>query len=58
MAILHDLAESIIGDYLPNEIGRKRKRELERNAMELILQSIPRLIPLKIQKDLAGICAK
>jgi putative hydrolase of HD superfamily len=50
MAILHDLAESIIGDYLPNEIGRKRKRELERNAMELILQSIPRSIRLKYKK--------
>ena len=50
MAILHDLAESIIGDYLPNEIGRKPKRDLERNAMELILQSIPRLIRLKYKK--------
>jgi 5'-deoxynucleotidase len=50
MAILHDLAESIIGDYLPNEIGRKPKRDLERNAMELILQSIPRSIRLKYKK--------
>jgi putative hydrolase of HD superfamily len=50
MAILHDLAESIIGDYLPNEIGRKPKRDLEKNAMELILQSIPRSIRLKYKK--------
>src|SRR4029077_8359448 len=50
MAILHDLAESIIGDYLPNEIGRKPKRDSERNAMELILQSIPRSIRLKYKK--------
>lgn len=50
MTILHDLSESIIGDYLPNEIGKKSKRDLERDAMELILQSIPRSIRLKYKK--------
>jgi putative hydrolases of HD superfamily len=50
MAVLHDLVESVIGDYLPNEIGKKLKRNLERNAMEMILQSIPKPIRLKYKK--------
>src|SRR5215210_5416324 len=30
MIILHDLAESIIGDYMPNEITREKKRSEEK----------------------------
>ncbi len=50
MAILHDLAESIIGDYMPGEIGKKSKYELEQRAMELILQSVPASIRIKYHK--------
>jgi putative hydrolases of HD superfamily len=41
MIIIHDLAESIIGDYMPNEITRERKRLEERKAMSRILCQIP-----------------
>src|SRR5215475_393387 len=50
MAILHDLAESIIGDYMPGEIGKKSKYDLEQRAMELILQSVPVSIRIKYHK--------
>ena len=41
MAILHDLPESIIGDFMPGEVTKKKKRAEENNAIETILQSIP-----------------
>src|ERR671918_1725540 len=41
MIIIHDLAESIIGDYMPGEITRKRKRIDERKAMTSILNQMP-----------------
>lgn len=41
MTILHDLPESVIGDYLPGEVTRKQKRLEENNAIDAILYSIP-----------------
>jgi putative hydrolase of HD superfamily len=41
MIIIHDLSESIIGDYMPGEIARKRKRIEERKAMTSILNQMP-----------------
>lgn len=41
MAILHDLPESIVGDYVPGEVTKKQKRLEENNAIDAILQSIP-----------------
>lgn len=41
MIIIHDLAESIIGDYMPGEIARKKKRIDERKAMTSILYQVP-----------------
>lgn len=41
MIIIHDLAESIIGDYMPNEITREKKRLEERKAMSCILYQVP-----------------
>ena len=41
MIIIHDLAESIIGDYMPNEITREKKRSEERKAMSCILYQVP-----------------
>jgi len=40
MAILHDLPESIIGDFVPGEVTKKRKRSDENKAIETILHSI------------------
>jgi putative hydrolase of HD superfamily len=41
MVILHDLAESIIGDYMPGKITKERKQLEERKAMNFILCQIP-----------------
>lgn len=41
MVILHDLAESIIGDYMPGEIPKKQKILKEKKAMNYILYCIP-----------------
>ena len=50
MVILHDLAESIIGDYMPGEITKKRKLLQERNAMNSILCCLPYGIRLNYKK--------
>ena len=44
MTILHDWAESKIGDFMPDEIGRDKKSELENYAMNEILESLPQKI--------------
>ncbi len=41
MVILHDLAEAITGDYMPEEITKKRKLSQERKAINLILCRLP-----------------
>ena len=41
MVILHDLAESITGDYMPEEISKKCKLSQEKKAMNSILCSLP-----------------
>ena len=41
MAILHDLGESIIGDYEPNEISSNEKRIKETEAIDCILNHLP-----------------
>ena len=44
MSILHDWAESKIGDFMPDEIGYDKKSELENYAMVEILESLPQPI--------------
>jgi putative hydrolases of HD superfamily len=41
MVLLHDLAESITGDYSPEEISKKQKLKEENKAMNSILSNIP-----------------
>jgi putative hydrolase of HD superfamily len=41
MVILHDLAESITGDYMPGEITKKHKLLQEKKAMNSILCCLP-----------------
>jgi putative hydrolase of HD superfamily len=41
MLILHDLAESIVGDYMPGDISASEKMQKEKEAMEEILASLP-----------------
>ena len=44
MTILHDWAESKIGDFMPDQIGYDKKSELENYAMTEILESLPQII--------------
>lgn len=41
MALLHDLAESITGDFIPGEISKENKRTVEAQAMSEILSKLP-----------------
>lgn len=41
MALLHDLAESHIGDFTPEEISKDEKLKLENDAMKKILGKLP-----------------
>jgi putative hydrolase of HD superfamily len=41
MAVLHDLAESIVGDYMPGDVSVNEKVQEEKAAMEGILSGLP-----------------
>ncbi len=41
MTLLHDLVESKVGDFTPEEISKPKKIELENTAMEKILNILP-----------------
>ncbi len=44
MALLHDLAESITGDFTPNEISKEHKKIIENEAMnEILLRLSPNI---------------
>ncbi len=47
MILLHDLAESKIGDYTPNQINKEKKKELENNAFDKIIKNLPENIQIK-----------
>ncbi len=51
MSILHDWAESKIGDFMPDEIVYDKKSELENYAMIEILESLPQ----RLQSDYQNI---
>ena len=44
MALLHDLAEVITGDFMPEEISKEIKNTSERDAMKEILSKLPKNI--------------
>ena len=44
MVLLHDLAESKIGDHTPEQLDKKEKMELENNAFHKIIENLPDLI--------------
>jgi 5'-deoxynucleotidase len=50
MCIIHDLAESIIGDYMPEEISIVEKKKKEDDAMEIVISSFPDKISLLYSK--------
>jgi len=41
MALLHDLAESIVGDYMPEEVSSEKKHKEENMAIKTILNRLP-----------------
>jgi len=41
IALLHDLAESIVGDYMPEDVSTERKEEEESKAIKTILGKLP-----------------
>ena len=41
MVLMHDLAESIVGDYMPDDVTDSQKIIKEKKAMEFILSSLP-----------------
>ncbi len=41
MALLHDMAESITGDFMPNEISKENKRIVENQVVMEILSTLP-----------------
>lgn len=41
MALLHDLAESITGDFIPGEISRENKTDMENQVMQEIFSKLP-----------------
>ncbi len=44
MVLLHDLAESKIGDYTPEQLSDEKKNKLENNAFDEIIKNLPDLI--------------
>lgn len=51
MILLHDLAESIVGDYMPGQVSEVQKKKEEDAAMKKILASLP----AKIKRQYAEI---
>lgn len=47
IAMLHDLAESIVGDYMPEDISTVQKHEEEEEAIKSILSLLPSRLRLK-----------
>jgi putative hydrolase of HD superfamily len=50
MILLHDLAESKIGDYTPNKISKENKIKIENNAYGEIINTLPESIKLQYHK--------
>jgi putative hydrolases of HD superfamily len=44
MVLIHDLAESIVGDYIPGDIPAKQKSAQERMTMKFILSRLPKRV--------------
>jgi len=47
MILLHDLAESKIGDYTPHQISKENKMTIENNAYDEIIDTLPDSIKLQ-----------
>ena len=47
MVLLHDLAESKIGDFTPDQISKDKKQKIENNAFNQIIEQLPN--PIKLE---------
>lgn len=50
MTLLHDLAESEIGDFTPNDINHTNKKKLEDHTMKKILNKLPKKLYIEYLK--------
>jgi putative hydrolase of HD superfamily len=50
MVLIHDLAESIVGDYMPGYVSAQQKLVKEKKAMEYILSPLPKEIREEYEK--------
>ena len=50
MALLHDLSESITGDFTPEEISKENKKEIENQTMKEILSKLPKELSNEYEK--------
>jgi putative hydrolase of HD superfamily len=50
MVLLHDLSESHIGDYTPEQISKEKKNELENYAFNEIIKKLPDSLQIPYQK--------
>ena len=50
MVLLHDLAESKIGDFTPDKISKNEKEKLENNAFKEIIEQLPNSIKFEYDK--------
>jgi putative hydrolase of HD superfamily len=50
MALLHDLSESITGDFTPEDISKNNKKEIENQTMKEILSKLPTEISINYEK--------
>ena len=50
MVLLHDLAESKIGDFTPDQITKDKKEKIENNAFYEIIEKLPISIKSKYEK--------
>jgi putative hydrolases of HD superfamily len=50
MVLIHDLAESIVGDYMPGDASARQKLVKEKKAMKYILSTLPKEIREEYEK--------
>jgi putative hydrolases of HD superfamily len=50
MVLIHDLAESIVGDYIPGDVSARQKLVKEKKAMKYILSHLPKEIREEYEK--------
>jgi putative hydrolase of HD superfamily len=50
MALIHDLAEAITGDLMPDDLSKKSKKDQEMKAMKSILSKLPQRLRAEYEK--------